>query len=259
MSASTIFNFGKHRRKTFQDVFENHPDYVEWANAQNARGQLKTFVDFCAAAERASSANFGAAAGRADRPTCSQCGRQVDFAIMSEVERREYGMTAWCHLCQDLFFHGGTRPRRPRHAVPDPLQDKSIHIAIKLGDDLLFCTGTESKVFANLTYKGALEWARQVWEEDPSVFQAEPTELLESAMPKSMQLIWEDQRQHDFWDPLTTGTRVEKSFPEQKDCKITVQDLMSLQALIFVFHGARSTKRRRKCMQDNVSKGNCNT
>lgn len=247
MVASAIFNFGKHKTKTFEYVFEHHPDYVEWACEQRATGQLKKFVDYCLAERAPSSFNLDP---MADWPTCCRCRRKIDFAIMSEVERREYGMTEWCHQCQDVFFHGGPRPRRPRNAGRDPLQDKCIHIALKLGGDLLFCIGTDSKVFANLDYQGALEWAREVWQENATTFHQGPTELLLSTMPKSMHLIWEDQRQYDLWDPLTAGTCVEKSFAEQKDRKITVEDLMSLQALIFILHGdsaqPRNAKRRRK-------------
>jgi len=247
MSASTIFKFGKHKTKTFQYVFEHHPDYVQWANEQNATGQLMKFVEFCAAEGVSSSLT---AAPMADWPTCSRCRRKVDFESMSEIERREYGMTEWCRLCQDAFFHGGLHPRRPRNAGRNPLQDKCIHIALKLGDDLLFCTGTSSKVFVNLDYLGALEKARQVWQDNPTSFQKKPTELLLSTEPKTMHLIWTDQRQYDLWDPLTAGTCVEKNIAEQKDSKITVKDLMSLQALIFILHGdiaqPRGAKRRRK-------------
>merc|ERR1712228_508576 len=110
-----------------------------------------------------------------------------------------------------------------------------------------------SKVFANLSYQEAFTWACQVWQANPRQFQRELTQV----MPVSMRLVWTDQRQHDFWDPLTTGTCVEKNFAEQRDCKITVEDLMSLQALVFIqqgdLGGPPSAKRRRKCKQVALS------
>jgi uncharacterized protein (DUF3820 family) len=45
-----IASFGKHRGRTFQDVYDNEHEYAIWAvNVQYPSGLLRPFVDYCLA------------------------------------------------------------------------------------------------------------------------------------------------------------------------------------------------------------------
>ena len=148
-----------------------------------------------------------------------------------------------------------TRLNRPRGAQ-NPLKDKVIHIAIKHGDAMLFATGTQSEVFKNLSYQRVFEWAQQVQQNNPSIWQSSASST--PVIPETVRSIIADDHSHDFWDPFTTGTCVEKSFAKQKDINITVADLMTLQALIFILKGEPEerckAKNKRECEQNAESK-----
>ena len=57
-----VFRFGKHRGRRFSEVARDDTSYVRWAKNQGAEasGQLKDFLDFCAASGRAGSSAPGA-------------------------------------------------------------------------------------------------------------------------------------------------------------------------------------------------------
>ena len=57
-----VFRFGKHRGRRFSEVARSDTSYVRWAKNQGteASGQLKDFLDFCAASGRAVSSAPGA-------------------------------------------------------------------------------------------------------------------------------------------------------------------------------------------------------
>ena len=83
-SSAQMLSFGKHKSRTFEDVYDNEPGYVDWCSQKAVpSGGMRGFLDFCASARSTAASTASSSASSSSEVRNSEAA-----AILKNLEKR---------------------------------------------------------------------------------------------------------------------------------------------------------------------------